>query len=261
MDLSQDFRRAGRSLLAVLVFFAFSRPTVCSGGVLRTPVVAVVVDDLGFSAEAARRLSSIPIPLTWAIIPYQRFSAETAMMAGEKGIPFILHIPMEAKRYVGDKNALVRVGMPPDLIRMSVRNAFWSLPGAVGVNNHQGSHATEDLRAMEAVMKELAAEGVFFLDSRTSGSSIAYSVALEKDVPAARNQVFLDHYDEGGFIWSQFEKAFAIARRDGGVIAICHARPGTLDFLPRLYEIAPEDIKFVTVPEYLEHKRIGSWEE
>ncbi len=199
--------------------------------------------------------------LTWAIIPFQRFSADTANLARAKGVPFILHIPMEAKRYVGDRNALVRVGMPPDLIRKSVRNAFWSLPGAIGVNNHQGSHATEDSIAMGAVMQELADEGVFFLDSRTSGGSVAYSVAVEKGIPAARNQVFLDHYDEEGFIWSQFEKAFAIARRDGGVVAICHARPGTLDFLPRLYEMAPEDIKFVTVPEYLEYKRIGSREE
>ncbi len=257
----RNLRRTGKAVLAALLVIAFLKPSPGMGSLLRTPVIAVVVDDLGFSAEAARRLSRIPIAVTWAIIPYQRYSSETAELAREKGIPFILHIPMEAKRYVGDRNALVRVGMPADLIRMSIRNAFWSLPGAVGVNNHQGSHATEDPGAMNAVMQELVHEGAFFLDSRTSGGSVAYSVAVEKGIPAARNQVFLDHYDEGGFIWSQFEKAFAIARRDGGVVAICHARPGTLDFLPRLYEMAPEDIKFVTVPEYLEQKRTGSWEE
>ncbi len=27
------------------------------------------------------------------------------------------------------------------------------------------------------------------------------------------------------------------------------------------FSLAPEDIEFVTVPEYLAHKRIGGWEE
>ena len=130
---------------------------------------------MGFSLEAAKRLASIPIPVTWAIIPYQRFSQATARIAGDHGIPFLVHMPMEAKGYPGDPKALVRAGMDPGAVRAAVRNALWSLPGAAGLNNHQGSRATEDPRAMGGVMLELKAEGLFFVDSRTSGGSVAYN--------------------------------------------------------------------------------------
>ncbi|HOI80702.1 MAG: divergent polysaccharide deacetylase family protein [Thermovirgaceae bacterium] len=259
--MRQRLKTASRVILVVLWVLAFPRLSECSGGFIRPPVVAVIVDDLGFSMDAARRLSSVPLPLTWAIIPYQRFSRTTAEMAGEMGIPFIVHLPMEAKGFPGDPHALVRAGMAPEEVRASVRNALWSLPGATGLNNHQGSRATEDPRAMKGVMLELKAEGLLFVDSRTSGGSVAYPVALDSGLPATLNRVFLDHYDEEIFLQEQFRKTFALARKNGGAVAICHARPGTMDFLPKLYEMAPEDIEFVTVPEYLAHKRIGGWEE
>jgi hypothetical protein len=223
--------------------------------------VAIVVDDLGFSLDAAKRLASIPIPVTWAIIPYQRFSQATAGIAKDHGIPFIVHLPMEAKGDPGNPKALVRAGMDPDVVRLSVRNALWSLPGAIGLNNHQGSRATEDPTAMEGVMLELKAEGLFFVDSRTSGGSVAYPVAVEKGLPATLNRFFLDHYDKEEFFRDQFRKAFALARKNGGAVAICHARPGTLNFLPKLREMTPEDVEFVTVPDYLARKSMGGWEE
>lgn len=256
-------KRAARRLLlsAVLCVLVFSGVSRCFGGFVQPAVVAVIVDDLGFSLDAAKRLASIPTPLTWAIIPYQRFSQATAGMARDLGIPFIVHLPMEAKSNPGDPKALVRAGMDPGMVRLSVRNALWSLPGATGLNNHQGSRATEDPAAMEGVMLELKAEGLFFVDSRTSGGSVAYPVALKKGLPAALNRFFLDHYDEEDFFRDQFRKVFALARKKGGAVAICHARPGTLNFLPKLREMTPEDVEFVTVPDYLARKSMDGWEE
>ncbi|HPC76243.1 MAG: divergent polysaccharide deacetylase family protein [Thermovirgaceae bacterium] len=248
-------------LFIVLCALVFPGAARCYGGFVQPPAVAVIVDDLGFSLDAAKRLASIPIPMTWAIIPYQRFSQATARMAKDHGIPFLVHMPMEAKGSPGNRKTLVRAGMDPEAVRVAVRNALWSLPGAVGLNNHQGSRATEDPRAMGGVMLELKAEGLFFVDSRTSGRSVAYHVAMEKGIPAASNRFFLDHYDEESFLREQFRKAFAWARKNGGAVAICHARPGTLDFLPKLLEMTPEDVEFVTVPDYLARKSMGGWEE
>jgi len=223
-------------------------------------LIALVVDDLGYSVEAAGQFARMPMPLTWAIIPYQRHSGDTAEMALSKGIPFILHLPMEA--YDKDKrNSLVRVGMDEDAIRLVVRNALWSMPGVEGLNNHMGSRATANRAVMEAVLKEVSSEGLFFIDSRTSADSVAYPVAVEMGVPATLNRSFLDHEDKESFMWNQFEKALAVAIERGGAVVICHARAGTIRFLPRLYERASKDVQFVTVPEYLEQKRIGGWEE
>ena len=254
-------KAASRFLFVALCALVFPGADRCYGGFVQSPAVAVIVDDLGFSLDAAKRLASIPIPVTWAIIPYQRFSQATARMAGDLGIPFLVHMPMEAKGSPGDRKALVRAGMDPEAVRVAVRNALWSLPGAAGLNNHQGSRATEDPRAMGGVMLELKAEGLFFVDSRTSGGSVAYHVAVETGLPATSNRFFLDHYDEESFLREQFRKTFARARKNGGAVAICHARPGTLDFLPKLRKMTPEDVEFVTVPEYLARKSMGGWEE
>jgi len=224
------------------------------------PLIAVVVDDMGYSLDVAGQLSRMQIPLTWAIIPYQKSSLETAEMARSRGIPFMLHLPMEAKGK-GDRQSIIRIGMTEEAVRLAVRNALWSLPGVSGLNNHTGARATESRTLMESVMKEAAAEGVFFIDSRTTPDSVAYQTALSMGVPASLNRSFLDHVDREDFMWSQFEKALSIAARRGGAVVICHARSGTLKFLPRLYQKASGDVRFVTVPEYLEQKRIGGWEE
>ncbi|MDO9509165.1 MAG: divergent polysaccharide deacetylase family protein [Thermovirgaceae bacterium] len=248
------------TLLCVLVMVIL-RMAACACGEERRPLIAVVVDDLGYSVEMAGQFAKLPIPLTWSIIPYQKHSLDTAEIARSRGIPFMLHLPMEAKGAGADRQSLVRMGMSDEAIRLTVRNALWSLPGVAGLNNHRGSRATESRSVMEPLLREVAAEGLFFIDSRTSGSSVAYPVAMEMGVPATLNRSFLDHVDRDDFMWSQFEKARAIAVKHGGAVVICHARYGMLRFLPKLYEKASGDVEFVTVPEYLEQKRIGGWEE
>lgn len=246
-------------LLRAVALFALPDASLAFGGEGRV-LMAIVVDDLGYSIELAEQFAKMPMPLTWAIIPYQLHSRDTAEMARNRGIPFILHLPMEAKDK-DKRGSLVRVGMDEEAIRLVVRNALWSLPGVEGLNNHMGSRATANRSVMEAVLKEVKAEGIFFIDSRTSADSVAYPVAVEMGIPATLNRSFLDHVDEESFMWSQFEKAAGVALKRGGAVVICHARPGTVKFLPGLYEKASGSVQFVTVPEYLEQKRIGGWEE
>lgn len=250
--------RSLKFLLMVILAALFNVSSVSDGEGL--PIIAVVVDDLGYSVEMAEQFSGMPVPLTWAIIPYQKHSRDTAEIALSKGIPFMLHLPMEAHEKDGSQ-PLVRMGMNEEAIRLVVRNALWSMPGVVGVNNHRGSKTTENRSVMDSILKEVAAEGLFFIDSRTSADSVAYPAAVEMGVPATLNRSFLDNVDTEDFMWIQFKKALAIAEERGGAVVICHARSGTLRLLSRLYEKVSGDVLFVTVPEYLEQKRISGWEE
>ncbi len=226
------------------------------------PRVAILVDDLGFSLDAARQLAALPFPITWAIIPYERHSLATAELAVREGIPFLLHLPMEA---IGDRekgrHSLIETRLTTEAIRLRVRNALWSLPGACGMNNHRGSRATQDVRVMEAVLAEAAAEGVFFIDSRTSGNSLAYETAMQMGVQSARNASFIDHENSVAFMKRQIAKVVQMARQKGRVLAICHARTGTIRFLSGLYETIDTDVQFVTVPEYLKSGFSGAGEE
>ncbi len=223
--------------------------------------VAILIDDFGYSREAAITLSELPMPVTWAIIPYKAYSLWTADLARRKGIPFLTHLPMQAEIDPLGGPFLVGVGMQREQIRQIVRNALWSLPGTVGLNNHRGSKATSDPSVMNAVADEIEAEGLLLVDSRTSSKSVAYNVARERGIPAGRNRIFLDHEANEEYMWRRFYELREMAKRHGGAIGICHARPETIPFLFSLYESAPPDVQFVTVPEYLSRTTKGNEEE
>ena len=73
------------------------------------------------------------------------------------------------------------------------RRALNSLPGVMGVNNHQGSKATADKDTMRVVLQELRRQKLFFVDSRTNSASVARNMAQQLDVSTARNDIFLDN--------------------------------------------------------------------
>ena len=83
------------------------------------------------------------------------------------------------------------VDLDDDEIRKRVRSYLEILPKAVGANNHMGSRATQDERVMSAVLDELKAAGLFFVDSRTIATSVAYQLAREKLIPTAKRDMFL----------------------------------------------------------------------
>jgi len=213
--------------------------------------VALIIDDVGFSLSAARQLAEVKIPVTWSIIPYQAYSLSSLKLAKEKGIPAMLHLPMEAEVDRPGLKFQVNLEMEPETARIFVRQAVKSLPGVIGLNNHRGSRATSTPRIMEAVLAETKAQGLFFVDSWTSGKSVGYSTAIRMGVPALRNEVFLDHELDPAAMKKALERAFLIARRKGSVVVIGHIRPETLRFLKALSEIPAKDVKWMTVPEII----------
>lgn len=67
--------------------------------------------------------------------------------------------------------------MDEQTLAVTLRRALQSIPYVSGVNNHMGSLLTQQLTAMDWVMKELYKYPVFFVDSRTIASSVAADVA------------------------------------------------------------------------------------
>jgi uncharacterized protein len=102
------------------------------------------------------------------------------------------------------------------------------LPQARGVNNHEGSLATQDARVMGDIADVLAQGGRFFIDSRTSSSSVGEAVARGRGVPSASRSVFLDNVDNESAIEVKLLEAIADARSNGSAIAIGHPRAATL---------------------------------
>ena len=167
----------------------------------------------------------------------------------------LLHLPMEPEGYPNPK---VRPG--PGLILRSQSDAqiadtlasdLESVPGAVGVNNHMGSAATADPRVMRVVVKSLSERGLFLLDSRTTGATVAERTAAEASVPTVARRVFLDDVATADAVRVQLEQLIRRARQDGSAVAIGHPYGVTLGVLEEeMPEIERrEGVKLVKVSE------------
>ena len=214
-------------------------------------LVALVIDDFGFSYSMAEEIAAIDLPFTWAIIPHQRFTEKTVLLAESKKIPYLVHMPMEALADKAQGDSLIGVSMSAPSVAKAVKDVFAIMPNAIGMNNHRGSKATSNDQIMSVLMETLAPMNKIFIDSRTSSKSVAYKTAQRFGVPSAYNSIFLDHETNIEFMRKQFQKAVTIAKKRGWVVAICHNRPDTIPFLQELCDSNINVVKFVTVPELL----------
>jgi polysaccharide deacetylase 2 family uncharacterized protein YibQ len=225
-----------------------------AGGSQYTGKLAIIVDDCGYDIKSVRRLTDVGLPFSYAILPYKDFSNDALEVIKNTGNVPMLHLPMEPsnRSAMSEGKSTICTDMKEKEIRALTRKAIDSLPGVVGVNNHQGSKATTDKRVMETVLREMKKSDLFFVDSKTIGTSIARDMAREMGVKTARNDVFLDNSKDIEEIRAQVYKAIKMAEENGSAIAICHARPATVAMWEKYAnEFRKSGVKFVHVTEVL----------
>lgn len=213
--------------------------------------VAIVIDDMGQDIRLLDDITDLGMPLSVAVLPYQRFSSDIARKAKAAGLDVLLHMPMQAREKIGGlgQGALTDGITEEELTRTATADLA-CVPGAMGVNNHMGSALTEEAAPMRALMRLLGEKGLFFLDSRTSSASVAYKTARDEGVKAATRDVFLDDSNDPADIEKQFQRMVDIAKRRGQAVAIGHPRPATLAVLrERLPGLEAEGIKLVKISE------------
>ena len=210
------------------------------------PRVALIIDDLGYAApELVTRLCARPEAFSVAVLPYQEFSKESATIAHDHGKEVLLHLPMEGSPGANPGPDALRADMGEPELKELTRKALADVPFRAGANNHMGSRLTADRTRMHWVLEEFKARKLFFIDSRTTKDTVAAELAHEMGIPAAQRQVFLD--DDKAFpeIEKQWERALAIARRDGEVVVIGHIYPETVEALEKLMPRAKGEVRFV----------------
>lgn len=218
------------------------------------PKVAIVMDDLGMDLASARALLAIDLPVTFAILPWNERAPQVAELAHRAGREVLIHLPMEPQGYPATKpgpEALL-VSLNDAELRRRFAGYLARVPHAVGGNNHMGSRFTEDREKMQVVIGELQGANLFFLDSVTSGSSVAFEVARALGVPAARRDRFLDNVQDTAKIATEIRKLARLAARQGYAIGICHPYPQTLAALRQESAIfAREGVEVVPVSRLL----------
>ena len=155
--------------------------------------LAVVIDDAGNNLQELRPFLEFPAPLTFAVLPQLQHSARAAKLARSHGHEVILHLPMAAVSGLYPGPGTITAELSDGEIRSLLERNFDSITGAAGTNNHMGSAGTADPRIMNAVMAYLAESGKFFVDSRTTPTSVAAPYAAKYGVPFMQRDVFLDH--------------------------------------------------------------------
>ena len=201
--------------------------------------LAIILDDLGYDQSSADSLLALPFPLTVSVIPHLPLSSEVAEAAYRRGDEILLHLPMQSESAdVKHEGVELRVGMNSQQVESALAGMLETVPHATGVNNHQGSLATADTKLMQELMPALRQRRLFFIDSRTTASTVAYETAENSGVRAASRKVFLDDNPTKEAVRAQLDLAVRDALRDGSAIAIGHPHPATIaalgETLPQL---------------------------
>lgn len=208
----------------------------------RPPIVAIIVDDIGYDRRMASRLLKLDAPLTFAMLPYSPFSRQVLDSARAKGHEIMLHLPMEPSEYpdVDPGPGALLTDMSPDEIIAQVEADIEQFPGLKGVNNHMGSRLSTSPERMRQIFSILKKHGLYYVDSRTTAETVARGSARLLQVPFAERDIFIDHFDDPAFIRGQLEKLIKRAQQQGYAIGIAHPYRNTCqaleDFLPRLKE-------------------------
>lgn len=192
--------------------------------------IVLIIDDLGFDGQPLERLMALDPNLNAAILPNGTRAADFAERLHARGFEVLCHLPMQPRgRETPGANAIL-TSMADDEIARLTRANIEAVPHARGVNNHMGSLATSDRRVMESVIRALP-EGMYFIDSRTGGGSVAAKVARELNVPTATRHVFLDDVASERAVRRQMAALAAAAEKRGLAIGIGHPYPVTLRVL------------------------------
>lgn len=239
-------------LLLATLFFLYSPFNFASN---TQPVVAIVIDDIGYKPKALNTLINMPHPITFAVLPEAPYSQVALKKLKHSNKEIILHLPMQGSTTRAQEKTVLNTRMDKPTFTQTLRDQLDKLDGVVGVNNHQGSKLTQSAKHMAWLMNELSTiDDFYFLDSRTSGQSIAYTTAKALDIPVLKRDIFLDHKHTNTFINQQFDLLIRMAKKHGSAIGIGHPHPETIQVLKRrLPELQKHGIEMVFVSALIKH--------
>ena len=194
--------------------------------------IAIIIDDLGEQHVGGLHAARLPGPVALAFLPGARFTREQAALAHARGKEVLLHLPLQPGGAARAHPTALTVDTGHEQLRDYFRTALDSVPYASGVNNHQGSLLTQRPAPMEWLMGAIARHpGLYFVDSRTSSDSVAYSAARARGIPSTERNVFLDTQRGEAAVRASFRELIDKALRNERALAIGHPYPETFKVL------------------------------
>ncbi|MDP8257534.1 MAG: divergent polysaccharide deacetylase family protein [Candidatus Alcyoniella australis] len=212
--------------------------------------VAIIIDDIGYRPQIEAALLELPAQLTFAVLPQSPYGREFAQRAHDQGRCLLLHLPLEPLDRANNNPGpgALFAAMDDEQIKRIVEQDIESVPFIEGVNNHMGSRFTQEQRPMRTVLRLVQAHGLYFIDSLTTGRSLAFSEARSLGVPTARRDVFLDHVPSYEHVLGQLQRLGSQAKSRGYAVAIGHPYEVTLAALRKgLPELEAQGVVVVPI--------------
>jgi len=194
--------------------------------------IAIIIDDIGNDLDSVKQLLETDLQLTFAILPFCRYSRESAQLLHKAKREILLHLPMEPMSYPREKpgEGALFTDMNEKEILLQLEKNLSSVPHVSGVNNHMGSKFMTDEDKLELVFDWLKKNKLFFVDSLTTNNSKAVAVAQKVDLPMASRRIFLDNNRSYQAIYKQLMEVAEKSAENNGlpVIIIGHPYPETI---------------------------------
>ena len=217
------------------------------------PLISIIIDDIGYSISRARDFLNLDIPITFSVLPRLTNSYNLAVEIHDKGHEIMLHQPMEPyNSHLDPGPGALYVGYESEKIACIVEKNISNIPFATGVNNHMGSRFTSCGMEISEALRVIRDRDLFFIDSLTSGRSIAYKTAKKLQMPTGCRNIFLDNHLEDKYILRQLHKLQTHAKIHGHAIGIGHPFPETARAIRRfISNYKHSSVSFVHVSDVL----------
>ena len=223
------------------------------------PVLSLVIDDLGYSFDHGKAAIELDGAHTYAILPSAAYSAQLARHARDLNKEVILHLPMQSiSSDAAPEPDALNEAMDEDQLFENVHSLLAKFPFIKGINNHMGSHLTEFDFFMQPIMQSIHDynPGLYFLDSRTTPRSVAYTQALDAGLKSTRRDIFLDNdHSNPESIYLQFQMWLALANERGSAIAIGHPHPNTIKVLRENLPQAKVKFRFMPISALIQERK------
>ena len=223
------------------------------------PQLAFVVDDLGLHEDQIPRFWDLGQPLTWAILPRQKWTKPYATWLKRRFSSILAHVPMEPEQagHMTLEGYITMEQTPTQQLRLFAKHLM-EIPGAIGFNNHMGSRLTADSAAMAVLLRAVPQSWVV-LDSRTTVHSQLARLARRR-FPTVERTLFVDNDRSPDAILTQLEFALADALTTGKTVAIGHAYPETAAALNRFLKFHKGRVLLVPVERLATPAGMPSWQ-
>lgn len=194
------------------------------------PRIAIFVSGMGLPGPAIRTaIELMPSAVTLAFMPYGEGVPAAVASARERGHEILLQVPMQnaGGAPLPGPHAL-QANEPTPQVEVDVAWLMGRIDGYDGVVNALGAPVTADRNVMGALLRAVAARGLFYVDDGTSRRSLAQAVALAQGTQALRADVVLDATADPAVVHANLEALVAVAKHKGSAIGMASGLPDHL---------------------------------